>query len=53
MGIIKAIQIGGKLLRKRKNRATIHGHSDAFLKRTYSGHERAAFKRAARRKRRK
>lgn len=37
------------LARAKTAKATVHGASKAYLKRTYSGHEREAFRQAAKR----
>jgi hypothetical protein len=58
LSIATVAGVGGvaKLATKAKGaKATVHGASKAFLKRTYSGHEKEAFRQAAKRnaKRRK
>lgn len=52
MSIATVMGVGGalKLATKAKAaKATVHGASKAYLKRTYSGHEREGFRQAAKR----
>lgn len=58
MSYIRLALSGAKLAKKlapkaKKSGAKVIGHSKAYIKRTYGGHEANAFRQAARRNRRK